>query len=162
MVIVLLIAMSTTALAAAEDWSGFTPTKQSSYDYLHVWAIQEAFSNGYCYNDYDPRHYSSVDPKCVCGYIDASGGVDGVFGSGTLNAVKRFQSLEGLTVDGSVGNNTWKKIRETALWYRAYGEGWRWYGIGADEDPLLNFRHEGETGKWQVISPTNQWATFEW
>lgn len=33
-------------------------------------------------------------------------GVDGVFGSGTTNAVKKFQSNKGLTVDGNAGKDT--------------------------------------------------------
>ena len=35
-----------------------------------------------------------------------SGSVDGVFGSGTLEAVKRFQKKNGLTADGIVGPKT--------------------------------------------------------
>lgn len=37
-------------------------------------------------------------------------GVDGVFGNGTLNAVKSFQSKNGLTQDGVVGKNTFEKL----------------------------------------------------
>lgn len=35
-----------------------------------------------------------------------TGNIDGIFGSQTLNAVKRFQSKNGLTVDGVAGDNT--------------------------------------------------------
>ena len=44
---------------------------------------------------------------------DASGksyGADGSFGGATENAVKAFQKKNGLTVDGSVGPVTWKKL----------------------------------------------------
>ena len=45
-------------------------------------------------------------------------GLDGVFGSNTLSAVKRFQRNAGLTADGIVGCGTW-----TALTRRANGIG---------------------------------------
>lgn len=37
--------------------------------------------------------------------------VDGIFGQGTLDAVKKFQKAEGLTVDGSVGEATIAKMK---------------------------------------------------
>ncbi len=39
-----------------------------------------------------------------------SGVVDGYFGTKTLTAVRQFQKAKGLTVDGIVGKNTWKKL----------------------------------------------------
>ena len=36
-----------------------------------------------------------------------TGGLDGVFGDLTNSAVRSFQSRNGLTVDGLVGNQTW-------------------------------------------------------
>lgn len=44
------------------------------------------------------------------GYFCGSYGADGDFGSGTLAAVKNFQSTHGLVVDGIVGNVTWGEI----------------------------------------------------
>lgn len=45
-------------------------------------------------------------------YSDATycGTPDGFFGSKTLTAVKNFQSMEGLTIDGIVGRITWDRI----------------------------------------------------
>lgn len=37
-------------------------------------------------------------------------GVDGIFGNGTYNALKQFQKNNGLSVDGIVGKNTWRKL----------------------------------------------------
>lgn len=38
------------------------------------------------------------------------GSVDGIFGSGTENAVKALQKAHGLTPDGIVGQNTWRVL----------------------------------------------------
>ena len=40
----------------------------------------------------------------------AAGGIDGVFGTRTLNAVNAFQKSNGLTVDGIVGMETWSRL----------------------------------------------------
>lgn len=39
-----------------------------------------------------------------------AGKVDGIFGTRTLAAVRQYQEANGLTVDGVVGKNTWKKL----------------------------------------------------
>lgn len=38
------------------------------------------------------------------------GGIDGIFGSRTLSAVRAFQGANSLAVDGLVGNNTWNAL----------------------------------------------------
>ncbi len=56
--------------------------------------------------------FISSDPRLNPGPIDAH------FGSGTANAVRRFQELNGLTRDGRVGNNTWGAIAaDCAIFY---------------------------------------------
>ena len=40
----------------------------------------------------------------------STNGVDGVFGSRTHSAVREFQKTRGLSVDGIVGQNTWRKL----------------------------------------------------
>lgn len=39
-----------------------------------------------------------------------TGGLDGVFGNKTYNAVRSYQNRNGLAVDGIVGNNTWRVL----------------------------------------------------
>ena len=39
-----------------------------------------------------------------------TGAIDGIYGSKTENAIKKFQKSYKLTVDGIVGHNTWSKI----------------------------------------------------
>jgi len=39
-----------------------------------------------------------------------AGAVDGIFGNGTAQALKRFQQANGLSVDGIAGNNTWSVL----------------------------------------------------
>ena len=38
------------------------------------------------------------------------GGVDGSFGGGTYNAIRNFQFYTGLSVDGTVGPDTWAEL----------------------------------------------------
>ena len=40
----------------------------------------------------------------------STNGVDGIFGSGTHSAVREFQKTRGLSADGIVGQNTWRKL----------------------------------------------------
>ena len=40
----------------------------------------------------------------------STNGVDGIFGSGTYTAVREFQKTRGITADGIVGQNTWRKL----------------------------------------------------
>lgn len=44
------------------------------------------------------------------GYSCGSTGADGDFGKNTYSAVKRYQKAKGLTQDGIVGQNTWRKL----------------------------------------------------
>ena len=44
-----------------------------------------------------------------------TGGLDGIFGSQTRDAVTRYQRSRGLTADGIVGCNTWRSIQENVI-----------------------------------------------
>lgn len=53
--------------------------------------------------------------------------VDGHYGNSTATAVRTFQALAGITVDGRVGRNTWNALY--AAYAAAYGPGLVWPGI---------------------------------
>lgn len=44
-----------------------------------------------------------------------TGGLDGIFGSQTRDAVTRYQRSRGLTADGIIGCNTWRSIQENVI-----------------------------------------------
>ena len=44
-----------------------------------------------------------------------TGGLDGIFGSQTRNAVINYQRSRGLSADGIVGCNTWRSIQENVI-----------------------------------------------
>lgn len=45
----------------------------------------------------------------------STGGLDGMFGAKTINAVKSYQQNSGLSVDGVIGCNTWRSLQEDVL-----------------------------------------------
>ena len=45
----------------------------------------------------------------------STGGLDGIFGTQTRNAVLSYQRSRGLAVDGIVGCNTWRSIQEDVI-----------------------------------------------
>ena len=44
-----------------------------------------------------------------------TGGLDGIFGQATQNAVIAYQKNKGLTIDGIVGCNTWRALQEDVV-----------------------------------------------
>ena len=44
-----------------------------------------------------------------------TGGLDGIFGSGTEQAVRNYQRRRGLPVDGTIGCNTWRSLQEDVV-----------------------------------------------
>ena len=45
----------------------------------------------------------------------STGGLDGIFGSKTVEAVRNYQQRVGLTADGIVGCNTWRSLQEAVV-----------------------------------------------
>ncbi len=44
-----------------------------------------------------------------------TGGLDGIFGNRTLEAVRSYQTSRGLASDGIVGCNTWRSLQENVI-----------------------------------------------
>lgn len=44
-----------------------------------------------------------------------TGGLDGVYGAQTVDAVKRYQASRGLAADGIVGCNTWRSLQKNVV-----------------------------------------------
>lgn len=44
-----------------------------------------------------------------------TGGLDGIFGAATQNAVRNYQRAVGLSVDGIIGCNTWRSLQEAVV-----------------------------------------------
>ena len=44
-----------------------------------------------------------------------TGGLDGIFGNQTRNAVINYQRSRGLSADGIVGCNTWRSLQENVI-----------------------------------------------
>jgi len=45
----------------------------------------------------------------------STGGLDGIFGTQTENAVRAYQQSRGLEADGIVGCNTWRSLQENVV-----------------------------------------------
>ncbi len=99
-----------------------------------VWSYVEPQSLTPTWVHFDKRF---GDPACSAGYMTLkrgslsnyvlilqddlntlgfkTGGLDGIFGSATQNAVKEYQTSRGLGADGIVGCNTWRSLQEDVV-----------------------------------------------
>lgn len=59
--------------------------------------------------------YVLIAQDCLNTLGYKTGGLDGVFGTQTVNAVKSYQRVKGLAVDGIVGCNTWRALLEAVI-----------------------------------------------
>lgn len=44
-----------------------------------------------------------------------TGGLDGIYGSQTYNAVKQYQTDKGIIADGVIGCETWRSLQENVV-----------------------------------------------
>ena len=82
------------------------------------------------------------------GYSIGKSGVDGIFGSATKSAVKKFQKKMGISADGIVGKNTRKKFKA-----KGYATGTT--GVKKDQWALID-----ELGEELVIGANNGRLTY--
>lgn len=86
------------ASAAGSDWEGYFRGFRQTSQYNYI------------------AGYASAVQSILLGFdetqetISNSGGVDGLFGAKTAEAVRDFQDGNGLGVDGIVGPDTWGKM----------------------------------------------------
>ncbi len=106
------------------DYSGRLNLRNLAYN-SGIWAYVEPiietprwvhFDNRWVASGYPLTRQGSKGPyvcvaqDCLNNLGFRTGGLDGVFGTQTRNAVLSYQSSRGLTSDGIIGNNTWNTL----------------------------------------------------
>lgn len=89
--------------------------------------------------------------------INANLVVDGIQGPRTTDAVKRFQSLMGLSEDGIVGTRTWGAIKEIRSYptdgvkfpHYEYATRWIQWRVGTSIDGIFGPKTEERVKQWQ-------------
>jgi len=115
-VMLVIVVLVVPASAATAPWPSkfrsFTQTSTYNYQRGYACAVQSIL----------------LDHDVAGSYISSAGGVDGYFGTGTVNAVKAFQEDETLGKDGIVGPDTWERM---ALRMKQSGSGsYTYLGMG--------------------------------
>lgn len=124
------------AFDVAQTWSNTQRTLlRNSAKNSGVWSYVEPASISPTWVHFDKR---SLSPACVSGGYPqvkngskgmytliaqddlntlgfSTGGLDGIFGRNTENAVRRYQTSRGLASDGIVGCNTWRSLQENVV-----------------------------------------------
>ncbi|MFR2570691.1 MAG: peptidoglycan-binding domain-containing protein [Clostridia bacterium] len=99
-------------------WSYVEPIKQTP-TWVH---FDKRFGNPACTTGGFPQLKRGSVSNYVCIVQDdlntlgfSTGGLDGIFGTKTQEAVRKYQQNTGLSVDGIVGCNTWRGLQEAVV-----------------------------------------------
>ena len=99
-------------------WSYVEPIKQTP-TWIH---FDKRFGNPDCTTGGFPQLKRGSVSNYVCIVQDdlntlgfSTGGLDGIFGTKTQEAVRKYQQNTGLSVDGIVGCNTWRGLQEAVV-----------------------------------------------
>lgn len=96
------------AIAAPSPARAYVPSGCLTTATQGLWDNNCYVGNGSPYDKYG--EYSLAVQRILDGLGFYSGALDGIFGSGTASATASYQSSRGLTADGIVGANTWRKL----------------------------------------------------
>ena len=144
---------------APYDWSRWPQQRRYDYDIRYTYAIQRFLRDRYNLHD------SQME-------------TDGIFGPDTEEWVKQFQRDNGLSVDGIVGTETWKKMRARIYCTHTTGQT---QGIDIGEEPkginitqyYMVYTHDGPLSsngtafeysrrleRWSVMLNSGAWKTI--
>lgn len=141
-VVVLMAALVIPASALESEWlyefrNQFPTLSQGSSRTAYIYALQR---------------FLLVHPSSKSA-MSSAGGVDGVFGAGTGNAVKKFQTygaqylLPGMAVDGIAGGDTWvavaKCLNQSGAYMTYSGNDVYKTGTYNSKDALYSYRNGG-------------------
>lgn len=100
-------------VAKGEDWGTWYNLEQDNGYYGAINPLPFFDLPQYMLRDTIRFGYSNLEVSILQALLIAHGyklKVDGVFGQNTTNTVRRFQEKHNLTIDGIVGQQTWKKL----------------------------------------------------
>lgn len=125
------------ASATGADYEGYFKNFRttSRYNYIAGYAsAAQSFLLGYSYTENTIRN---------------SGGVDGMFGAATAEAVSTFQGKQSLAKDGIIGPNTWGKMacymNQAGNTLRADGRNVIYIGTGQSLYKFYYYNTDGQT-----------------
>lgn len=101
LVLAFVLSISFSLPAQAANMSSFPTQTTSNYSSRYTRAIQVMLMN---YRE------------STRSIIQKAGGIDAVYGSGTASAVKKFQEIQDIDIDGKCGPTTWRRFNVTLIY----------------------------------------------